>query len=209
MQRGSLKGAEDSMLKIEKDSVPDFWSKVIKRTKNYDGLDSSDEGRIARQKLRNHLIEVQKGICAYCCKSIDSDSSLTEHIKPRDGFPNNTLDYDNMIASCREYDTCSSSKGNEYSSLFVSPLEDDVESHFAFAPDGTLICLSERAEFTCKLLNLNSYRLKKARAATLQFCKSYGDDTDLINEYYLCREDGNYEAFADIIKYYCEHEEIR
>ena len=51
-----MKGAEDSMLKIEKDSVPDFWSKVIKRTKNYDDLDSSDEGLIARQKLRNHLI---------------------------------------------------------------------------------------------------------------------------------------------------------
>lgn len=196
------------MLRIERNPQPEFWD-GLKKFKNYNELDNTDEGKKMRSLIREYLIKEQKGICAYCCRSIDNKSSLNEHIKPRDSFDNHSLDYDNIVASCTQSDTCSAAKGKEYSQKFVSPLDDDVENHFALAPNGTIICLTEKAEYTCELLNLNSHNLTQVRKAVIDVCKMYGEDIEDIIKYYLYKDNGDYQAYADAIKYYCDHSEIR
>ncbi len=193
------------MLKIERKPEPDFWKKIRKKYKNYNDLNSSDSGKKARSELHEFLLKEQKGICAYCCKSINMGSSSNEHIKPRESFPKNSLDYDNLVITCNTIGVCGSAKGNKYCDDFVSPL-DDIEKHFKFAPNGKVVCLTESAEHTCALLNLNSYKLIQAHKATLKYLNEC--DVNYIKSC-LLSEDGNYPAYADIIKYYCDHPEIR
>lgn len=199
------------MLKINKEQAPPFWKNVDKKYKNYNDLNCNDRGKELRQNLRVHLISEQKGICAYCCRSIDDNSSSNEHIKPRADFPQYSLSYNNIVASCKTKNTCTIAKGNNYSDDFVSPLDDDLEVHFSMSPDGNIICLTERAEYTCDLLKLNSYELVEARKAVIMNCSYFEDDVDAIKETYLYKdkEAEIYNAYADAILHYCTHPEIR
>lgn len=199
------------MLKINKNDIPLFWNHVIKQYKNYDDLNDNDKGKELRKNLRVHLISEQKGVCAYCCKSINDESSSNEHIKPRANFPTYSLDYNNIVVSCKTKNTCTTAKGNEYSDDFVSPLDDDLESHFSISPDGNIICLTKRAEYTCDLLRLNSYELVEARRAIIKNCSYFGEDIASIKATYLYKDEkaGIYNAYADAILYYCTHPEIR
>lgn len=199
------------MLKIDKDQIPSFWNHVDKKYNNYDKLNRDDKGKELRQSLRVHIISEQKGICAYCCKSIDDKSSLNEHIKPRAEFPQYSLDYNNIVVSCKTKGTCTTAKGDKYSDDFVSPLDDDLETHFSMSPDGNIICLTERAKYTCDLLKLNSYELVEARKAIIKNCSYFEDDIVSIKETYLYKDKkvGIYNAYADAILHYCTHPEIR
>ena len=117
--------------------------------------------------MRNCLIEEQKYLCAYCCGQIDNKNAHNEHIEPRHpkkGISKRSLDYNNLVASCYGFSgekTCGPKKENEYDEAkFISPLDPDCEKVFSYLPNGHM----EGNEYTIDLLNLNSYKLKKARA---------------------------------------------
>lgn len=194
------------MRRITRAEAPEFWVKGKRKYSNYDDLDREEGGRKLRGELREHLVLTQKGICAYCCRGIAQDSSLNEHIKPRTQFPQLSLDYDNLVASCKEIDTCGSKKGHDYSELFVSPLDENCEEHFKYAPDGSIIGITEAGKYTCALLNLNAYELKNARKSELKVCQSF-HSKDYVKEYYLHDQaTGNLHQFADVIEYFCRTE---
>ena len=91
------------MIHIEKGVEPEFWKGFRKKHPkiHYAQLEDTEEGKEIRQKLRKHLIAEQYSVCCYCCREIDSDNSLNEHIKPQSVFSEQTMDYENIIASCR------------------------------------------------------------------------------------------------------------
>lgn len=150
------------MIHIQKTGVPDFLITFTEKNPaaNYD----SESFKPLYQRLRAHLVNEQKGLCAYCCARITVDNSHNEHIEPRhkkDGsYSVRSLDYGNIVASCNSDTTCGKHKENDYDEKrFVSPLQADCESGFSYDPDGYM----HGDEYTISLLNLNSYGLQKAR----------------------------------------------
>lgn len=195
------------MKRIDRGPEPQSWSDYKQRNKNarYDDLQLTKSGQRARQEMRKHLVETQHGLCAYCCSKISADNNKShiEHIRPRSLFPNETMDYSNLVGSCDNPETCGLIKGNEYSKEFVSPLEEDCRSHFRFYPNGKVIGTDRRGEYTCGLLQLNSYRLRDARRAMLENLSWASED--YIHDYCLTPDsDGNLEQFADMLEQMCE-----
>lgn len=191
------------MRKITKEPEPKFWTDFKKKNpqKAYNDLDKSDEGRKLRSKIRDFMIKNQKGLCCYCCKSIDTDNSLNEHIKPKSFYPNLSMDYKNILASCKTKSTCGNTKDNKYNeNLFVSPLDNDCEEHFKYLFDGRIKGKSDKGEYTIELLNLNSYDLKQARRTLFKMLRNY--DPQYIRTEYLAEKNGKLPRFADMIKYF-------
>lgn len=198
------------MIYIKRKEVPEFWHRF--QTKNptmrYDDLQNSEEGKAIRQKLREFNIEQQHGLCAYCCREIDLHNSLNEHIKPRGlgKYSNQSMDYTNIVASCdkegKEEATCSAHKKNDYDEKFVSPLDSDCEKYFEYYPNGEVVSDSDKGKYTIDLLNLNSYRLRQARAARLRICESYKDLTLIKQVFIEPNADHKLESFTDIVRYF-------
>lgn len=197
------------MRKIERYPEPDFWREYKRKHPGilYKDLNVDAEGKEVRKKIRQYLVESQKGLCAYCCKGISEKESLNEHIKPqgREEYAGCSMDYDNLVASCDAQGahlTCSAKKGNKYDEkLFVSPLDDGCEKHFEFYPNGQVAGTTKEGQYTCDLLGLNSYALQGARKATYKVCRSYGN-SDLVREYMLEPREGKMEPFSDMIEYF-------
>ncbi len=195
------------MLQIHRRTEPDFWKQYRKQhpSDRYDDLENSEEGIQVRQALRRSLVQSQHDLCAYCCRKISPNTALNEHIRPR-GLPEYTkysMDFSNLIASCKTATTCSGNKKNKYSeTLFVSPLQEDCMHHFRFLSNGEIEGTTEKGKYTVELLNLNSYELRKARQAKLKACEAYGDP-QMVKEIFLTPDsDGTLEAFADIILWF-------
>lgn len=197
------------MIHIKRHEEPQFWSEYKQKhpSEDYNDLQNTEEGRIVRNKLREYNIDQQHGLCAYCCKGIELDNSLNEHIMPRGigEYSVLSMEYSNIIVSCNvegKDATCSAAKKNIYSSMFVSPLEEDCEDHFEFNTSGEIVSDSDRGKYTIDVLNLNSYRLCNARKAQLRVCDSY-NDPDMVKKIFLEYDDDNrLQPYADIIKYF-------
>ena len=144
----------------------------------YRYLDDMKDGRKLRSRLRVHLTESQGYLCAYCCRRIYSQaqgdaSSHVEHICPQSVNDGRSLTYENLVASCSDNNSCGMKRKNEYDeSLFVSPLEPDCASHFKFYEDGSVRGTDERGEYTCRILGLDSERLRQGRSARIQEVRS-------------------------------------
>ena len=196
------------MKKVNRKEEPDFWKKYkkIHSKECYADLKKSVQGNILRRDMRDFLLRSQYGLCAYCCRRINLDNSLIEHIKPQVAYPKETMNYGNLIASCKnegENATCGVKKADLYDEkFFVSPLEDDCEKEFVFYPNGQIAGVGMRGEYTCKLLNLNAYELQRARMAQYKACASFQDE-EMIYMYFLTPdENGNLAAYSDMIQFF-------
>lgn len=192
---------------LDRGAEPWLWTEFKKRNKRirYDDLELTSEGRDVRREMREYLVAQQFGLCAYCCGRISADGShsLNEHIRPRSSFPNETMDYSNLVASCVSVKSCGQSKGNNYFESFVSPLQLDCAEHFRFYPDGSVEGVDQRGKDTCDLLQLNCHRLREARRAMLESL-SWADE-GYVREYCLTpRADGRLEQFADMLTQMCD-----
>ena len=195
------------MIHLIREEEPEFWREF--RAKNpgihYDDLQKTPDGRMVRNRLREFNINQQYGLCAYCCRQIDNENSLNEHIKPRGlgEYSNLSMEYTNIIASCKAEGadvTCSASKENKYDEMFISPLDEDCEKFFEFYENGEIVSDSPRGQYTINLLNLNSYKLCRARRAQLKACNSFRDP-DLVRSIYLKPDDNHrLQPYADIVK---------
>lgn len=198
------------MRKIDRQKEPHFWIKYKKAhpKEQYRELKKTEEGSELRRELRKYLLQSQYGLCAYCCRKIEVDNSLNEHIKPQAVYPNETMNYENLIVSCRTEGlnaTCGAKKENNYNeTLFVSPLEKDCEKEFVFYPNGQVDGVGERGKYTHKILNLNAYELQRARIAQYKTCASY-KNAEMIYKYFLSPDDkGQLESYSDMIRFFYE-----
>lgn len=187
------------MLYIKKGKEPD-WLIDFKRKHpkvTYDDKKFNNSENIKR--LRAELVKEQKYLCAYCCRRITIDTSHNEHIEPRHlngGQSKRTLDYNNIVASCNDKNTCGRKKDRGYDSeQFVSPLDKECEDKFKYYPDGVI----EGNQYTIDLLGLNDYGLRKARSAVYKEMMYLNkDDIELI---YMTADD-ELEPYMNVIKWY-------
>ena len=54
----------------------------------------------AKDDIRESLIQEQHGVCAYCMDRITKDKMRIEHFKCQTKYPEEALDYNNMLGCC-------------------------------------------------------------------------------------------------------------
>lgn len=194
------------MKQIIKGDIPSFWKTYVRKHPNEFYLEKGDieEKKDVIKRLRKYMLEEQKGICCYCCASLEYENAHNEHIRPRDSYPDLSMDYNNMLASCRNRNTCGMKKGSQFEEKkFVSPLEHGCEDEFIFEPDGTIVGKTIRGIYTVNLLNLNTYALKAARQALYkQCCDMAQNGKECVKEYYIDARDGKLPRFVDMVEYF-------
>ena len=154
------------MLKVNKKSEPEEFTKYKKKNKVINWKDFTSESEI-KKLLKEALLEEQENSCCpYCETEINLYNSQIEHIKPKDKFPKLLTEYDNLLACCLESKRCGNSKANKWDELFINPVIENPEDYFEYdIKTGKIIPIFkekekfEKAEYTIDLLNLNDNRL--------------------------------------------------
>jgi uncharacterized protein (TIGR02646 family) len=198
------------VIRINKHPEPEWLLEFKKRNKQakYDDLDAD-----TRAALRTALVAEQFFICGYCCGEISEKKAHNEHIRPQTAYPKETLNYNNIIASCNGYrkegETCGHKKHGEYNastfiSPLVSPLAPDCEPHFKYYMSGEIIGLDDNAQQTIDLLNLNSFQLRTARRGILAMSGSLG--VDVAKLIYLQPQAGKLQPFCNIVRYFINND---
>jgi len=164
-----------------------------------------------KSSLLSALLSDQGYICCYCGMRIDDKSSHVEHIRPRHWYPEYSLNYNNLLASCgRRYTAnqplhCGAAKGDWFDEvLLVSPLYKDRIMKFTFFANGIVAAIDEDlpAVTTIKKLNLNSPNLqehrRKAVDAVVELLSEYTID-EIVHKIIQRDADGRLEPFCFVI----------
>jgi len=179
------------MLKVNKEKEPTFLLEYKKKYSPKSWKDYDKEN--IRSKIKeNILILEQEEYCPYCEKRIYDNEGHIEHIKPRDLYPKEFQNYNNIIVSCDEKNSCGKFKENKYNDNFINPVIDNPKDYFTYNISNGEIIPKEidenskiyiRAKYTIDILNLNSYELKEARKALVDILEIYRENYDDYNEY--------------------------
>jgi uncharacterized protein (TIGR02646 family) len=128
------------------------WKKSHQKDR-YQNLDETPTGRETRQAIRKTAIKEQFGLCAYCCKEINLNNSTNEHLASQSRYPNRTLDFKNIVASCNTPKRCNSARGS--AELPLTPLMPECETELQFLLSGHVEGTSERAKMAITTLALD------------------------------------------------------
>lgn len=192
------------MLKVNKEQEPEFLLEYKRKYSPKAWTDYNKDN--IRSKLKeNILVLEQEEYCPYCEKRIYDDEGHIEHIKPRDLYPKEFQNYNNLIISCDEKNSCGKHKGNKYNDNFINPVIDNPNDYFSYnLASGEVVPKNNdeksndyiRARYTIDVLNLNSYELKNARMNLVDMLSVYTGENREYIQYFL---DARHE-FPSLIK---------
>lgn len=199
------------MLKVNKEKEPDF---LLEYKKKYSPRSWADYNKddIRNEIKKNILVLEQDKYCPYCEKSICDNEGHIEHIMPRHLYPKEFQNYNNLIVSCDEKNSCGKYKGNNYNDNLINPVIDDPAKYFDYnIASGEIIPKNNdesskeyiRAIYTIETLNLNSYELKEARKALIDILNVYRENYDEYNSYLQYFLDDR-QNFPSLIKLFME-----
>jgi uncharacterized protein (TIGR02646 family) len=135
-----------------------------------------------KQELRDFLVAEQRGLCCYCMSRIIADSRRMkiEHWHSQSGFPNEQLDYENLLGAClgatifptgsetHIFEHCDTSKAESEISRNPARAAHRVQQILRYSGDGTIV--SDDATFDSEInevLHLNAAFLRNNRKAVL------------------------------------------
>jgi len=173
------------MFQIAK-SEPDFFTKAKAKvaTPLVSNAWSNQELAKIRANLREYiLLEEQNLLCAYCEKEIDDNpkNSNIDHYKTRNLFPQETLNYNNLLVSCNSKGRCSDYKDKyiqtqeEYEQI-VNPVDENPKEYFDYLTTGEIVAQNPKAQYTINIFRLDHKTLNEQR---LQIAKSLAYIPDL------------------------------
>lgn len=108
-----------------------------------------------RRAIRQSCLTEQFFLCAYCCQTIDLDTSHNDHLKARHTAPNQQLNCKNIVASCQTPNQCG--KQRNHQDLPITPLSSQCESQLRFHINGRVSGQNEAAKTTIQRLNLGDH----------------------------------------------------
>jgi len=174
---------------------------------------SRAEGKYRHEKIKDALVNMFHGKCAYCESKITHvDYGHIEHFKPKSftAYRTLTFEWTNLLLACA---VCN---GTEYKGTkfplaaeggpFVNPCDDEPNDHFDFVYDqtaklATVVGKTVRGVTTEKLIGLNRHDLRSLRTKWVQslLClKSYAqtdpEAAEILQQAQL--DDAEYVAFA-------------
>ena len=194
------------MFQITKNE-PDFFIKAKSKVKlpKISSAWESEEINDIRPQLREYiLLEEQSLLCAYCEKEIDDNprNSNIDHFRLKAGhlFPENTLDYNNLLVSCNSHDRCSSFKdknikGKKDYENIVNPVVENPDEYFDYLLTGEIVAKNSKAEFTIYIFQLQSDALIESRLQVYEALKHI--DNLSVDE--ICEVFPNYHSFIKSI----------
>jgi len=184
------------MFKIDKNE-PNFFIEAKNKVLNPNRKEAwSDENiQIIREDLRKHIFKnEQYGLCGYCEKLIKNEEYHIDHFRKRSLFPEDTLNYNNLLVSCNKLDRCAKFKDNkiknkESNNELVNPVLENPDDFFEYGFDGAIRpkeSLDElnkkRAEATINKFNLNHLTLIEERKKVVNNLLIYLKQ-DLVHSY--------------------------
>lgn len=214
------------MLRIEKNKEPqEFinWKEKFKHIKgrepNYVDL-SLPENADIKLCVKQSLMKEQHNLCCYCCAQLVEGRTHIEHFRPRDKYPQLSLNYNNLHVSCngKDGDSCGHKKENWFEEgVTLSPLLPDIEENFTYLQNGAIEAKDNDKGVMMNIskLSLQEQRLKIARKATLdaslimtaESAKELEVLLDDLNDMYS-EEDGSVLCpFYNIVKYFAKQME--
>lgn len=126
--------------------------------------------------LRQELIIQQEKMCCYCEVALKEEiDAHIEHLKDQNNYPNDRYDFNNLLASCQNTDSCGHKKGTGYFNEMISPLDENCQGRFTYTATGNVIPNDENDNFantTIELLGLNCKRLKDRRKNLIKTLQS-------------------------------------
>ena len=171
------------MKRIVKSKEPQVLADFKKEYREKQKVDATynDMTYSIKNKIKSILSEEQSFICCYCMKRIKPHNSHIEHIKPQARFPDESLDYHNLLVSCNGMDdtneNCGHKKDNWYDARdFLVPLDPDCEKIFTYSITGKIDASQKRGQITITKLNLNSLQLVRARKAVIGLSGLFDSD---------------------------------
>lgn len=133
------------------------------------------------ESIREQLLGEQGRLCAYCMQRISPNTMKTEHWMCRARFPEESLNYHNMLGVCfgnegqpRSQQTCDTRKADRDLRFNPANPDHDVEQHIRYSRNGEIF--SDDEEFDDEIntvLNLNQHRLKTNREGVQNAVTSY------------------------------------
>ena len=183
------------------------------RTPMYEDLDDDN-----RRMLRESLIDEQGQICCYCMRRIGLNSSHIEHFKPRAKYPEYTLEYKNLFASCEgqndlQIETwhCDQKKEDWFNERIPSPVTEDFEKCVKYTISGKALPYYSKDSSRYALekdliahLGLNAPYLVRNRKNAI-YNSEICDDVEYSNEdwadfidYYDKMHDGKFEEYCNV-----------
>ncbi len=146
-------------------------------TANWSGFSGTYEYKTVKKQLINQ----QKQMCGYCEIFIkeDNESSHIDHLKDKHTYPEETFNFNNLLASCQHTDSCGHKKGNNYFHGFISPFDKNCQNRFTYTLNGRVIPTNENdtdARKTIDILGLNCKRLIDRRKGIIKTLEQSGND---------------------------------
>ncbi len=159
------------MLNITKSTTP-LGLAMHRRTKGarYANLPSE-----AQSELKSALLEEQGYLCCYCMQRVHFDDMRVEHWQCQSFFPEQELDYSNLLAACHGNEAkrkhgnahCDVAKANKILKYNPAKPEHDVEAHIKYRSDGSICSTDDEFNDQLeKILNLNCPDMKLDRKKT-------------------------------------------
>ena len=203
------------MQQINKGSEPTELTEYQRKNPTHRYDDLGDDPEQIRLAIRQACLAEQAYLCAYCCRQVgvkDHDC-MNEHILPRQGYPQFSFDFNNIVASCTTKGCCDDAKENQ--EIAINPLSPRCETEFRFNLSGTVTGLTDDAKQTIDVLRLGDslqqnqklVDMRKQAIANFLFTQSTNID-DLIEDDELLTlliddlqqvSDGKLQPFAPVI----------
>lgn len=141
-----------------------------------------DLTHIERQAIKCAAIREQFGLCAYCCKRIDEQNSINEHVQPRNLAPHLQLDFGNIVTSCNTRERCDYSHKAQL--LPLTPLMAECEEELEFYLSGKVSGLTQRANNAISILNLDNRAIREERKQMVDnlIFPDHADDLQLLDD---------------------------
>ena len=157
---------------MRKLSRPAELQELTNARRTYASIRSADEAwkkfgdNGDRKKVREQLESVQDDLCAYCENSLE-DNAHIDHFKPKSLDRNVTFEWENLVVSCTNNDSCGNKKANNFQIYWINPYLTDTSEMFKFYSDGQIIGSNSDAEKIIKDFGLDCPRLKEKREGIL------------------------------------------
>lgn len=156
-----------------------------------------------KKELKENLIAIQNGLCAYCEIRLDASiGNHLEHIESKSLNPHKTFEYQNIVCSCIKDSLSDSEDTNPISCghakddkpIDIKPIDIECEKYFSFdlfgrvVPNEILTIEEKRkAQNTIDTLNLNCKRLKRQRETVIdegyKIINELLSDTEALNNF--------------------------
>ncbi len=157
---------------MRKLSRPAELQELTNARRTYVSIPSADEawekfGKNGdRTKVREQLENVQNDLCAYCENSLEHHAHI-DHFKPKSLDRNVTFEWQNLVVSCTNNDSCGNKKANNFQIYWINPYLKDTSEMFKFYSDGQIIGSNSDAEKIIKDFGLDCPRLEEKRKGIL------------------------------------------